>query len=112
MIGLNKIKGGGKLLIANVILVLIFSLVYFIMGHENFNGLDENSGFMDYFYFSFTTMSAVGYGDISPRSTGAKILVMLHQTIILLELTTSLVGLISEGSKVATAAAVAAQQVA
>jgi|TARA_B110000093_G_C12551408_1_gene238017 voltage-gated potassium channel len=49
----------------------------------------EEFGFksvIDPFYFSFTTMSTVGYGDISPKSDRAKLIVMTQQAALLVEL--------------------------
>jgi hypothetical protein len=36
-------------------------------------------GVLDPFYFSFTTMSTVGYGDFSPKTNRAKMVVMSQQ---------------------------------
>jgi voltage-gated potassium channel len=41
---------------------------------------------LDPFYFSFTTMSSVGYGDISPKTDMAKLMVMSQQIVMLGEL--------------------------
>ena len=41
---------------------------------------------IDQFYFSFTTMSTVGYGYHLPKSDLAKMTVMSHQTILILEI--------------------------
>ena len=38
---------------------------------------------IDPYYFSVTTMSAVGYGDLSPKTRGAKLLVMSQQLLLL-----------------------------
>jgi len=49
----------------------------------------EDFGFkspVDPYYFAFTTMSSVGYGDLSPKTNKAKIVVMLQQVIIIGEL--------------------------
>jgi voltage-gated potassium channel len=49
----------------------------------------ESFGFkspLDPFYFSFTTMSSVGYGDISPKTDMAKLMVMSQQIVMLGEL--------------------------
>ena len=35
---------------------------------DNFHGLDKDSSFIDCLYFSFTTSSTVGYGDIAPMT--------------------------------------------
>jgi len=37
---------------------------------------------IDPFYFSFSTMSTVGYGDISPKTDAAKLMVMTQQMVI------------------------------
>lgn len=37
--------------------------------------------FVDYLYFSSTTMSTIGYGDIVPKTTRARVLVMVQQLI-------------------------------
>jgi voltage-gated potassium channel len=52
---------------------------------------------LDPFYFSFTTMSTVGYGDYSPKTDMAKMLVMVHQGLLIGEII-SLLGLESNSS--------------
>jgi voltage-gated potassium channel len=62
----------------------------------------EEFGFtslIDPFYFSFTTMSSVGYGDFSPKTNRAKVVVMSQQTLILIEIA-ALVGLLIKTNKV------------
>ena len=69
-----------RLLAVHSMIQLLFAMIYYnIRGNNNFNGLDEESTFIDCLYFSFTTGSSVGYGDISPRSKYARILSMMHQ---------------------------------
>ena len=41
---------------------------------------------IDPFYFAFTTMSTVGYGDISPKTDAAKLMVMAQQMVLFGEL--------------------------
>jgi len=41
---------------------------------------------IDPYYFSMTTMSTVGYGDFSPKSQRAKIMVMTQQGLLLAEI--------------------------
>ena len=52
---------------------------------------------LDPFYFSFTTMSTVGYGDYSPKTDMAKMLVMVHQGLLIGEII-SLLGLEANSS--------------
>ena len=68
----------------------LFGLVY--MAYSRMTN-DEAFGFrtgnlIDPFYFSFTTMSTVGYGDYSPKDDIAKMLVMIHQFILIGEFLT------------------------
>jgi hypothetical protein len=60
----------------------------------------KNFGFkslLDPFYFSFTTMSSVGYGDFVPKTDTAKMLVMVQQGILIGEVI-SLLGLEANAS--------------
>jgi voltage-gated potassium channel len=56
-----------------------------------YSQMKEDFGFtddpLDPYYFSLTTMSTVGYGDFSPKTQRAKILVMTQQAVILSEIT-------------------------
>jgi len=73
-----------KKLIFYITISIIYALFYYKYKTE-FNGLDNKSTFLDCFYFSFTTFSTVGYGDISPATQFAKKLVMSQQIILLLD---------------------------
>ena len=61
--------GVGGALVAHTIEVLLFASVYYLMHHAegwghltgNFNG-----SWMDCVYFSFTTFTTLGFGDIQP----------------------------------------------
>jgi len=62
----------------------IYAKIYYEY-REQFNGLSDDSSFLDCFYFSFTTFSTVGYGDISPKTNLTKLLVLSQQIILLLD---------------------------
>lgn len=72
------------------IISCMFSFIYKILNestnYEHYNGLDKNSSYFKYLYFSITTTSSVGYGDIYPLTKISKALSILHQFIILLGL--------------------------
>jgi hypothetical protein len=75
-------------LVFHVALTLSFTFVYYRLSQDeftrHFNGIKRNDdAFINSLYFSFTTFSTVGYGDISPKSRTAKMLVMLHQILVL-----------------------------
>ena len=60
---------------APLLVALVYGILYSMMRREDFGF----SGPLDPFYFSFTTMSSVGYGDFSPKTNRAKMLVMTQQ---------------------------------
>ena len=76
-----------NILIINLIICIIFSIIYYVIKSEdNFIGLNDNSTFVDCLYFSLTTASSVGYGDISPKSQLARVFVMFQQICVVINL--------------------------
>ena len=77
-------------MIAKVLTILLITLVYGLI-YASIHKADPTAfgfedGLFDPFYFSFTKMSSVGYGDYSPKTRIAKALVMSQQTILIVEL--------------------------
>ena len=64
---------------------IIYGIIYMIIDKADSSAFGFES-WIDPFYFSFTTMSTVGYGDHLPKSNLAKMTVMSHQTILILEI--------------------------
>ena len=63
-----------------IISVIIFAVVYYILGKydgTSFNKKRELS-IIEAIYFSFVTQSTIGYGDFSPNTHIAKIVVIIH----------------------------------
>ena len=78
------------------LITMVFGLFYFLIDKMN----PKSFGFktmLDPFYFSFTTMSTVGYGDYSPKTDMAKMLVMVQQGLLIGEII-SLLGLEANSS--------------
>ena len=72
----------------HIALTLVFTFVYYRLSQDkfkkHFNGIKRDKDqFINCLYFSFTTFSTVGYGDINPKSRTAKLLVILHHILIL-----------------------------
>ena len=81
----------------NFVWIIMFAVIYFLIGQSDnqFNHTRKTLTFLDALYFSVTTQTRIGYGDISPRSTIAKIFVMIQQLSVMFEI----VAIISENIK-------------
>ena len=65
-----------------ITVALLYGFLYSMMDPKEFGFRSA----IDPYYFSFTTMSSVGYGDLSPKTDRAKVLVMTQQAFIFGEL--------------------------
>jgi len=61
-----------------ITIALLYGYLYSLMDPEEFGFKTA----LDPYYFSFTTMSSVGYGDFSPITERAKMLAMTQQAFI------------------------------
>jgi hypothetical protein len=64
------------------LITFVFGILYSLLDRMS----SKNFGFkslLDPFYFSFTTMSSLGYGDYVPKTDMAKMLVMVQQGILI-----------------------------
>ena len=74
-----------KLSIIAIIIILFFTIVLMFFDDSNFRGFNEDGTesihikFFNRLYFTMTTFSSTGYGDISPKSIGVKIISMILQ---------------------------------
>ena len=67
-----------------ILIAIIYGLMYSMMRPEEFGF----KGLLDPFYFSFTTMSTVGYGDFTPKTDRAKALVMTQHAVMIVGVVT------------------------
>ena len=65
------------------ILVVVFAVIYYNMGYQHFNNMEQNS-YVDSMYFTLVTMASVGYGDIQPKTKLAKMIVSVNLIIVIL----------------------------
>ena len=72
-----------------VILISIFTFLFALFDHTHFDGFGElddsttSKRIFNRLYFTITTVSSVGYGDISPKTTDIRCVVMILQTILI-----------------------------
>ena len=77
----NKILGSASIYL---LIGIIWALLYAVVDHlytESFHGLiesDNRGHFWDYIYFSFVTLTTLGFGDITPTNLPARTLAYLE----------------------------------
>ena len=69
-----------------LMITLVYGLIYSSIHRADPGAFGFEDGVIDPFYFSFTTMSSVGYGDYSPKTRIAKALVMSNNSSLLVKL--------------------------
>ncbi|MGW3140012.1 potassium channel family protein [Streptomyces sp. NPDC001139] len=58
--------------------LLLFSAGYFVLARNQAGAFTESLTRTDALYFTVTVFATVGFGDIAPRLTGARVMVMLQ----------------------------------
>ena len=79
-----------KALIKIFLIVIISTLIYMSFNHEHWNGINENDDknlfnkLISRLYFTTTTLSSVGYGDISPKTNINRLITIILHIIVLI----------------------------
>ncbi|WTW93420.1 potassium channel family protein [Streptomycetaceae bacterium NBC_01309] len=82
--------------------LLLFAAVYYLLGHSSSDSFSEPLSRSDALYFTVTVFTTVGFGDISPRSEPARLLVTGQMAIDLVLIGVAaklLVGAVQEGMR-------------
>ena len=83
-----------------LLLGVIWAILYHLLGGavpDSFTGLQQYEGseqYWRYFYFSFVTLTTLGYGDVSPINAYAETLVVLEAVVGQMYLTVLIAGLV------------------
>jgi hypothetical protein len=72
-------------IVALLVTTIVYGFIYTIMDKADKKAFGFTS-WIDPFYFSFTTMSTVGYGDYGPKTDIAKMTVMSQQFVLITEI--------------------------
>ncbi|WP_123713126.1 potassium channel family protein [Sinobacterium caligoides] len=80
-VDLNEVVGSIAIFLLVGLIWAVFYLLIMEASPDAFNGLEQNSwvaNFSDAAYFSFVTLTTLGYGDISPATDFARVVVYLE----------------------------------
>lgn len=66
------------LVVNNLILIMVFFVIYSFLYKIDKNNFKGANGYLDLFYLTTSTQSSIGYGDVSPNSTIAKLVASIH----------------------------------
>ncbi len=74
-----------KTFVFNIIVILIFSIIYSSISPDNFKPLQpkDKLTYIDYLFYAVTIQSGVGLPDITSLSNLAKILALIQQLILM-----------------------------
>lgn len=88
-----------KLILFGVTIILIFTIIFCMFDHTHFIGLEEEDDndilnkMFHRLYYTMSTLSSAGYGDITPKSYPIKIVSILLQLILIVSLMSGLINL-------------------
>ena len=74
-----------NILYVNLFLFAFFTVIYWCMDfkkHFNFPATTDPHNFVDTLYFSAVTHTSTGFGDITPKTSPAKLLVLSHALVV------------------------------
>ena len=65
----------------NLSILFAFAIVYTMLPKNSFN-IEKKLGFIEALYFSTTTHTTLGFGDIYPVTTPGRVCIVLHTLLI------------------------------
>jgi hypothetical protein len=75
------LRGVEALVTSLLVLVVTFAQLYLILSSEDPGAFDEVLDHVGALYFTLTTLTTIGYGDIAPVTDAARIVVMVHMVV-------------------------------
>ncbi len=74
------------IILVQLVGVTVFAIIYWLINtqtpDQHFSGLSKDATPLDYLYYSITTQTTVGYGDIHPVSPLARSVAVLQMVVV------------------------------
>jgi hypothetical protein len=74
------------LVILQIIIILFFWSIHMLLYNEDvghYKGINPKNWVFDLFYFTTSTHSTVGYGDITPSKIASRLTAVFHQLVLI-----------------------------
>ena len=85
----RMISNNNKLIIIGIFVLVFFTLILSLFDHTHFNGIKKEDDrhlhkkIFNRFYYTISTLSSAGFGDITPKSYPTKIISTILQFILI-----------------------------
>ena len=92
----KKLKKLLKLFAIGTVIIFFFTGIFYMFDHNHFDGIDEEDEeykFINRLYFTITTFSSAGYGDITPKTMEVKGVSVVLQFILIISLMSGIINL-------------------
>jgi inward rectifier potassium channel len=87
LISATRMKLSIVIIVGYLLINFVFATIYFVIGSENFGGLNRSSDLQEYislFFFSSQTITTLGYGHMYPISNSASVVAAIESLLGLL----------------------------
>tara|TARA_B110000208_G_C11377734_1_gene287439 strand:- start:211 stop:492 length:282 start_codon:yes stop_codon:yes gene_type:complete len=92
---MNKLSKLLKLCLSSILIISVFTVIFYQYDYTHYDGYtkeeDEEDKLLNRIYFTITTFSSTGYGDVSPGTRPVKIFSMILQFLLIITVVGSIV---------------------
>lgn len=93
----QMLLNNNKLIIIGTFVLVLFTLIFSLFDYTHFNGIKKEDDkhlhkkIFNRFYYTISTLSSAGFGDITPKSYPTKIISTILQFILIVSVMSSII---------------------